>query len=136
METKTFTYLNLYSFATESYEENKVLADNFKSALSYANIITTTPILNHQQHSLRNLKTIGEQIRIYKDIYKCSITSPNLPFIKLSVWFVNFGNNGSCYVAAKTLADVYDYIGGEHKNIKEITTHHLIVYLKKKTDLV
>ena len=128
METKTFTYLNLYSFVTKSHEENKVLADNFKSALSYANIITTTPILN--------LKTIGEKIRIYKDIYKCSITSPNLPFIKLSVWFVDFGHNGSCYVAAKTLADVYDYIGGEHKNIKEITTHHLIVYLKKKTDLV
>ena len=128
--------MNLYSFTLETHDENKVLADNFKNALSYANTLATTPILNNQQHSLRSLKTTCQQVRIYKDVYKHSNPKSSLRFIEILVWFVNFGNDVNCYVAARTLDEVYEYIGGEHKTIKDITACHFRVYLKEKTALV
>ena len=131
METKSFTYMTLYLIETK--ETDKVLANSFKSALSYAKAITSAR--NDTERTIRIIRSICEKVKVYQANYKHTLTTSNMPFIRLAVWYVDFGDDRNCFVAAETLADAYDYIDGEHKNVKSITCSHLAL-LENKAEIV
>ena len=131
METKSFTYMTLYLIETK--ETDKVLANSFKSALSYAKVITSAR--NDTERTIRSIRSICEKVKVYQANYKHTLTTSNMPFIRLAVWYVDFGDDRNCFVAAEALADAYDYIGGEHKNVKTITCSHLAL-LENKDEIV
>ena len=127
METKSFTYMTLYLIETK--ETDKVLANSFKSALSYAKVITSAR--NDTERTIRSIRSICEKVKVYQANYKHTLTTSNMPFIRLAVWYVDFGDDRNCFVAAETLADAYDYIDGEHKNVKSISCSHLVLLENK-----